>query len=123
VADLERMHEFYQRVVGLEPLRRFERISFFRIAAGYAGHTQILALFDRDGEAPRAAATTLDHLAFAIPLAAYQSEKARLEALGLSVRTAEHTWVQWRSLYVDDPEGNLVELVCRDPSVSPANSA
>lgn len=117
VADLDAMHAFYERVVGLEPLQRFERISFFRIAAGYGGHTQVLALFDRDGEAPRAAAGTLDHLAFAIPLAAYGDEKARLEGLGLTVTTAEHGWVHWRSLYVDDPEGNLVELVCYDPSV------
>ena len=116
VADLDAMSDFYERAIGLEPLRRFEGISFFRVAAGYAGHTQILALFDRGG-APRAEATTLDHLAFAIPLAAYQPERARLEALGLSVRTAEHAWVHWRSLYVDDPEGNLVELVCYDPSV------
>jgi pterin-4a-carbinolamine dehydratase/catechol 2,3-dioxygenase-like lactoylglutathione lyase family enzyme len=116
VADLDAMSDFYERTIGLEPLRRFEGISFFRIAAGYAGHTQVLALFDRGG-APRAEATTLDHLAFAIPLAAYDSERARLEALGLSVRTAEHAWVRWRSLYVDDPEGNLVELVCYDPGV------
>jgi catechol-2,3-dioxygenase len=30
---------------------------------------------------------------------------------------AEHPWVRWRSLYVHDPEGNLVELVCYDESV------
>ncbi|HEY3108083.1 MAG TPA: 4a-hydroxytetrahydrobiopterin dehydratase [Chloroflexota bacterium] len=120
VADLEAMHRFYERAIGLEPLRRFEGISFFRIAAGYGGHTQVLALFDR-GDRPAAArgagGTTLDHLAFAIPLAAYESERARLEGLGLSVRMAEHAWVHWRSLYVDDPEGNLVELVCYDPAL------
>jgi pterin-4a-carbinolamine dehydratase/catechol 2,3-dioxygenase-like lactoylglutathione lyase family enzyme len=119
VVDLDGMHAFYERAVGLEPLRRFEDISFFRIAAGYGGHTQVLALFRRDGSAPRADATTLDHLAFAIPLDAYEAERERLEALGLALRTASHAWVQWRSLYVDDPEGNLVELVCYDPSVEP----
>jgi DNA-directed RNA polymerase specialized sigma24 family protein len=40
-----------------------------------------------------------------------------LEALGLEVETAEHPWVHWRSLYVTDPEGNQVELVCDDGSV------
>jgi pterin-4a-carbinolamine dehydratase/catechol 2,3-dioxygenase-like lactoylglutathione lyase family enzyme len=120
VADLDAMHDFYQRVIGLEPLARFEQISFFRIAAGFGGHTQVLALFDRrerDPIAPKVSASTLDHLAFAIPLAAYDAERARLEALGLSVRVAEHGWAHWRSLYVDDPEGNMVELVCYDPSV------
>ena len=39
------------------------------------------------------------------------------EALGLQVETAEDTWVRWRSLYVTDPEGNQVELVCYDSGV------
>jgi len=28
-----------------------------------------------------------------------------------------HTWVHWRPLYVTNPEGNQVELVCYDSSV------
>jgi catechol 2,3-dioxygenase len=36
---------------------------------------------------------------------------------GQRVETAEHTWVHWRSLYVRDPEGNLVEFVCYDQNV------
>ena len=39
------------------------------------------------------------------------------EQLGLQVSTAEHAWTQWRSLYVQDPEGNTVELVCYDASI------
>jgi len=39
----------------------------------------------------------------------------RLEDLGLDVTTADHAWTQWRSLYVNDPEGNIVEWVCFDP--------
>jgi catechol-2,3-dioxygenase len=31
------------------------------------------------------------------------------------VITATHEWVHWRSLYVEDPDGNQVELVCYDP--------
>ena len=37
-----------------------------------------------------------------------------LEDLGCEVRTAYHKWVKWRSLYVTDPEGNNVEMVCYD---------
>ena len=40
-----------------------------------------------------------------------------MEKLGLIVETMEHEWTHWRSLYVADPEGNLVELVCYDVSV------
>ena len=113
VADLDRMQAFYQDVIGLELLRRFPRSAFFRIAEGVAGHTQILALFDRAAEPGyqglSSAHTTVDHLAFAIALEDY--------AAGLQVETTEHAWVHWRSLYVSDPEGNRVELVCFGPSV------
>ena len=121
VADLDRMQAFYQDVISLELLRRFPRSTFFRVADGVAGHTQILALFDRAAEPGyqglSSAHTTVDHLAFAIALEDFASEKARLEAAGLRVETAEHAWVHWRSLYVSDPEGNRVELVCFGPSV------
>lgn len=63
------------------------------------------------------ATSTVDHIAFEIPLADFADERKRLESLGLQVETAEHSWVHWRSLYVRDPEGNQVELVCYDGSV------
>jgi catechol-2,3-dioxygenase len=121
VADLDGMEKFYQNVIGLELLRRFERAAFFRLAEGFGGHTQILALFDRTTDPKfvglNAATTTVDHLAFEIELKDFERERRRLAACGLAVTTAEHGWVQWRSLYVDDPEGNTVELVCYDPSI------
>jgi catechol 2,3-dioxygenase len=121
VDDLDRMTEFYADVIGLSVLGDFETSTFFEIGAGVEGHTQILALFDRSGSddytPPDAARTTVDHVAFGIPLDAFESEKARLESHGLDVRTTTHGWVQWRSLYVTDPEGNSVELVCYDDSI------
>ena len=121
VADLDAMQHFYQEVVGLELLRRFDHAAFFRIADGYGGHMQVLALFDRSGQAGYRGLdperTTVDHLAFEIDLADYEAEKARLEGLGVRVTNAEHAWVRWRSLYVDDPEGNTVEWVCYDETV------
>jgi predicted enzyme related to lactoylglutathione lyase len=84
-------------------------------------HTQNLALFDRkvqaEGGEVSAAHTTVDHIAFTIESSDYEAEKQRPEGLGLAVSTAEHKWVHWRSMYVFDPEGNEVELVCYDPSV------
>jgi len=81
----------------------------------------VLALFDRS-QSPGyrgtdAATSTIDHIAFEIPLANFADELTRLKGLGLHVETTEHAWVHWRSLYVDDPEGNQVELVCYDESV------
>lgn len=121
VNDLDAMQRFYQEVIGLELLRRFERAAFFRIAEGYGGHTQVLALFDRSDRlgdrTVSAERSTIDHIAFAIDREDLEAEKERLEGAGLTVETAEHAWVRWRSVYVKDPEGNTVELVCYDPSV------
>ena len=121
VNNLDAMQKFYEEVIGLPLLQRFAASAFFKIAEGRDGHAQVLALFDRSGNAgqpqPDAAASTVDHIAFEIALADYEGELARLRALGLPVSTAKHDWVHWRSLYVTDPEGNSVELVCYDPSV------
>ena len=121
VVDLDKMQQFYQEVIGLPLLRRFEHSAFFKIADGVDGHTQILALFDRaeqrDYSGVDLAKTTVDHIAFGISLADFAAEQARLEAHGLAVRVTTHAWVHWRSLYVTDPEGHTVELVCYDESV------
>jgi catechol-2,3-dioxygenase len=121
VRDLDVMQDFYQKAVGLELMRRFENVVFFRIAEGFGGHVQVLALFDRSNEPGysglNAATTTVDHIAFEIGLEDFQAEKHRLDQLGIPVETAEHAWVHWRSLYVKDPEGNTVEMVCHDPAV------
>jgi catechol 2,3-dioxygenase len=120
VNDLAAMQQFYEQVIGLPLMARFPNSAFFKTADGYGGHTQALALFDRSGNPggrPTDAATsTIDHIAFEIPLADFADELKRLEGLGLQVETAEHAWVHWRSLYVSDPEGNQVELVCYDAS-------
>jgi catechol 2,3-dioxygenase-like lactoylglutathione lyase family enzyme len=121
VTDLDAMQRFYQDVIGLTLLKRFETAAFFKIADGYGGHAQVLALFDRAREPGYAglnpATTTIDHLAFETDQADFDTERQRLQSLGLAVETAAHAWVHWRSLYVRDPEGNQVELVCYDETV------
>ncbi len=121
VADLEASQKFYEEKIGLELMCRFETSAFFKIADGFEGHTVILALFDRSAEpndqSPSQPRTTLDHLAFTIDMADFYSERDRLEGLGVPTRETTHAWVQWRSLYVDDPDGNTVELVAFDPAI------
>ena len=128
VNDLDAMQEFYGEVIGLEVMKRFPKAVFFRVADGVGGHPQALALFDRTEEPSGPAIhrttpegvsqerSTLDHVAFEIDLASYESEKTRLERYGLSVETVVFEWTGWRSLFVSDPEGNTVELVCFDPN-------
>jgi catechol 2,3-dioxygenase-like lactoylglutathione lyase family enzyme len=125
VKDLDSMHKFYEEVVGLELLRRDESFVFFKIAEGYGGHTQNLALFDATDRSfietkstqLSQEKTTLHHIALNVSLEDFESEKSRLEGLGLTVRATEHEWLHVRSLYFADPEGNLLEFVCYDESV------
>lgn len=121
VNDLDRSQAFYIDVIGLQLLRRFEHAAFFRISEGYAGHIAILALFDRKVQVEQQR-STVDHIAFTIDRPDYESEKQRLESLGFNVQTAFHEWVHWRSLYIRDPDGNNVELVCSDPPDSSHNA-
>lgn len=121
VNNLDAMQEFYEEVIGLPLMARDSSSAFFKIADGYGGYTQVLALFDRS-QSPGyrgtdAATSTVDHIAFEILLADFEGELTRLKRLGLQVETAEHAWTHWRSLYVADPEGNQVELVCYDAIV------
>ena len=61
--------------------------------------------------------TMLHHIALNISLEDFESEKMRLEGLGLKVDATVHEWLHVRSLYFPDPEGNLLEFVCYDTSV------
>jgi len=120
VNNLGSMQKFYEEILGLPLINRVADCAFFKIAEGYGGHTQVLALFDRSRtpgyRGTDAATTTVDHIAFEIALADFADERTRLEALGLTVEVTTHAWAHWRSLYVTDPEGNQVELVCYDES-------
>jgi len=125
VMNLDAMHKFYEEVVGLEVLRRDESFVFFKVAEGYGGHTQNLALFEAgersfiETKSPELSEekTTLHHIALNISLEDYETEKRRLEGLGLKIQATEHAWLHVRSLYFADPEGNLLEFVCYDEAV------
>src|SRR5262245_13104246 len=105
VNNFQVMKRFYQDVLGFEVLGEFGNAALLKIAPGYGGHTQVLGLFDRSVRVgPQH--TTVDHIAFSIALDDFESEKRRLESMGLEVTVETHPWVKWRSLYFHDPEGN-----------------
>jgi catechol-2,3-dioxygenase len=123
VKDLARMTAFYQEVLGLEIVRAYPKHVFLKAGElnsplGLGGHPQLLVLFDRDVTLD-INLTTLDHLAFEIPLEHYDAEKAHLQAMNLElverVWTGDYAWLRARSLFFDDPEGNTLELIAHDP--------
>lgn len=124
VEDLERMCNFYTEILGLTLMRRLPHAAFLSVAPDYGGHTQVLVLFDRSDTPGYSGVshekTPLDHFALTIDLADYAAWQKRLEALGVDVLAKEQRGFFWRSLFFDDPEGNVVELVCYDKSVPEA---
>ena len=118
VRDLDAMQKFYEEVVGLEVLRRDddERFVFFKVAEGYGGHSQNLALFEASNTL-NPQESTLHHIALNVALEDFESERMRLEGLGLKVNATVHEWLHVRSLYFYDPEGNHLEFVAYDETV------
>jgi catechol 2,3-dioxygenase-like lactoylglutathione lyase family enzyme len=126
VKDLQRVKRFYTDVVGLDILREFDGIAFLKVSDGYGGHTQIIGLFQeslpvpfpKDPRGPvHLDSTSLHHFALEIDKGDFDAEHDRLRRLGIEVTTFEHRWCRWRSLYVRDPEGNILELVCYDEAI------
>ena len=120
VRDLESMHDFYVRTVGLELFRAFDRVVLLRCGLVTGNPPQLLALFheSRVSNYPQPAwgrpdkgSSVLHHLAFAMSASVFAAEEARLEGLGVPLERADHTWIGWRSLYFQDPEENVVEFV------------
>jgi len=70
---------------------------FFKVAEGYGGHTQNLALFEAsntmflDNKVVQlnSQETTLHHIALIVSLEDFESEKMRLEDLGLKVNATD----------------------------------
>jgi catechol 2,3-dioxygenase len=126
VADLQRSIGFYRDVLGFPLIRILhDAIAFMRVAAGAAGHTQIVGSFDckwasnREGKRWSGwsiGQSTLHHFAVEIALADYEKTLRYLIQQGLNPNRGTHPWIGWRSIYVSDPDDHTVEFVCYDPS-------
>jgi catechol 2,3-dioxygenase-like lactoylglutathione lyase family enzyme len=120
----EKLVEFYSQVIGLELFASFGSATFFKVDDDFEGHPQLLAIFDKTHEysGPKNVQTvkaesgsgTLHHFAFALDKAAFTKERDRLESMGITLQSGEHPPFGWRSIYLYDPDGNSVELVCYD---------
>lgn len=127
VQDMEVMVAFYRDILGLEILSRRDgdRIVFFRISDGFAGHTTVLALFRDDehegAETPltgeRRLQSSLHHLALTISRDEQDAAINWYEAKGIACRVQTFPWIGWRGVFVNDPEGNTVELVAYDDAL------
>jgi catechol 2,3-dioxygenase-like lactoylglutathione lyase family enzyme len=129
VRDIVAMRHFYEETLGFrfhsqfpdaEPTIVFLTIADLESPLGRGGHPQFFALVDPERHVYTRDAyvgldherSSLNHVAFEIDEPAFASEKQRLEDVGVTVQTAQFPHMQAKGLLFNDPEGNLIELIC-----------
>lgn len=90
---------------------------------GRHGHPQLIALIDYRRHVFASARiaghdvtrSTLNHLAFEIAPETYDAWRRHLDSHGLDPKPTEFPHMSARALFIKDPEGNTLELICHHP--------
>jgi catechol-2,3-dioxygenase len=110
------MVKFYRDVIGLPVISPPERANpiFLQAGPGRAGVPQMIVVVQLPpNSAQFSAPRSLHHLAFEVDPAEFDAEHSRLTSLGYALRSGQHPVIRSRTLYLNDPEGNEVEFICR----------
>lgn len=115
VRDMEESVHFYRDVLGMTLISPPElKGVFLRVGDSGPGVPQQIVLVPRPADAVTGAGKhELHHIGLEVSPENLQSERERLSALGYAVRSGEHPFLPVEAFYVDDPDGNEVELVAR----------
>jgi catechol 2,3-dioxygenase len=109
VADLDRSLAFYCGVLGFELMQRLPQAAFIS-AGGYHHHIGLNTWHSQGGSPPPRNTTGLYHVAILYPSrAALADALRRLHDAGIPLRGASDHGVS-EALYLDDPDGNGLEL-------------
>jgi catechol 2,3-dioxygenase-like lactoylglutathione lyase family enzyme len=122
VRDMDRALHFYGDLFELEVISAPELPNkFLKVAEGSDGVPEMIVLVphpDKSSEFPREKQKrVLHHLAFRVDAHSYDKLEARFVAEGIEVRSGIHPVLKGvRTFYVDDPDGNEVEVISPDPN-------
>ena len=118
--DMDRTLAFYRDLFGLEVISppEFPKL-FLSAGTGPGGVPEMVVLMPHPepggsfpSEKPR---RVLHHMAFAVEPSQYDGLEERCREAGLEVRQGVHPVLKGvRTFYVDDPEGNEVEVIARE---------
>ena len=117
-ADKERSLQFYRDLLGLEVISPPTLPNvFLKVGEGNAGIPQMIVLVPKT-EAVKAKpfGYQLHHMALELPEEVFDAQHAALVAAGYQPRDGKHPVLASRTMYVDDPDGNEVEFICRTPA-------
>jgi catechol 2,3-dioxygenase len=110
VADLDRAIAFYSGVLGFDVVARYGTQAAFLSAGGYHHHIGLNTWESLGGSPPPPGHTGLYHTAFLFPdRKSLANVLKRLAEAGHSLTGASDHGVS-EALYLDDPDGNGVEL-------------
>ena len=124
VADIERALGFYRDILGFEVQQLYGKDAAFISAGGYHHHIGLNTWYSRNGTPPSRTSTGLFHTAILYPT---RKDLAialkRLVAAKYPLTGASDHGVS-EAIYLDDPDGNGVELYWDRPTSQwPRNSA
>ncbi|MGH2721371.1 MAG: VOC family protein [Actinomycetota bacterium] len=117
VHDLPRALEFYRDLLGLEVFSPPDlSIKYLHVADGAAGVPQMIVLVPHpvpESEFPtQKGERVLHHMAFTVDPGRFDELAKRLTGAGRELRGGVHPVLEnVRTVYVDDPEGNEVEII------------
>lgn len=117
VKDMERSLKFYRDALGLAVMAQPDARGAVFLQAGPPNPScpqQIVLVplpAGEPGAPPERAKRALHHIGLEIAAEDFESERLRLEGLGYEVRVGEHPFLPLRGMYIDDPDGNEVELI------------
>lgn len=108
-ADLDRALRFYCEVLGCQEERRVDSIGLVQMRAGSA----MIDLMDAKDNPPPEGAGNMDHFALRLETFDESAIRAHLSAYGIEagdVKSRYGAEGDGPSLYIEDPDGNTVEL-------------
>jgi len=117
--DKEQSVPFYRDLLGLEIISPPTLPNvFFKVGEGHAGIPQMIVLVPKtEAVMAQPPGYQLHHLALELPEEAFDAQHAALVAAGYQPRPGVHPVLASRTMYVDDPDGNEVEFICRAPGL------
>ena len=117
VHDMQKSLNFYRDILGLMVMSPpdFRGAVFLRISQEPDTVPQQLVLVPlpegTDAFPTERVRRPLHHLGIEVAREDFESERERLQGLGFDVRFGEHPFLPLKGMYLDDPDGNEIELI------------
>ncbi|MBV9603295.1 MAG: VOC family protein [Chloroflexi bacterium] len=111
VEDMARSVQFYRDTLGLEVISPpAAPATFLRIGGHSDGIPQQIVLVPQPADMPTPTGSRLHHIGLAVAPENYETERVRLADAGFVLRGGEHPFMPVEAFYLDDPDGNEVEI-------------